>query len=177
MVDTQPLDKKGDVATSKGWYASPLPCTPSLSLIQPAAGLRSWRPLLLYKSLSSLTNSYVFCVAIFVLCGALRRTPTSQPAAGLLCWVATGLASLSNQRPTYVASLWCRVQDVTLNITASSRIALLGRNGAGKSTLMKLLSGSLSPSAPPAGFIPSPPKTPAKQSAAGGASTSQVRAF
>lgn len=50
------------------------------------------------------------------------------------------------------------MQNVTLDITASSRIALLGPNGAGKSTLLKLLSGQLQPTAPPAGWTPPPPK-------------------
>jgi len=39
-----------------------------------------------------------------------------------------------------------------LDITSTSRIALVGPNGAGKSTLLKLLSGELKPNAPPLGF-------------------------
>lgn len=59
--------------------------------------------------------------------------------------------------PTYVPPylLQCKEMDigyeqalvhqVTLNINAGDRIALLGRNGAGKSTLIKTLAGVLSP--------------------------------
>ena len=65
----------------------------------------------------------------------------------------------------------CRMpQGVILDITGSSRLALLGGNGAGKSTLLNLLSGDLMPNAPPAGFVPTAPKTPPKAQA----SSSQV---
>jgi ATPase subunit of ABC transporter with duplicated ATPase domains len=49
-----------------------------------------------------------------------------------------------------------------LDITTTSRIALVGPNGAGKTTLLKLLSGELKPNAPPLGFTrPEATKKPA----------------
>jgi ABC-type phosphate/phosphonate transport system ATPase subunit len=69
-----------------------------------------------------------------------------------------------NRHPLLLLVLSVFLQGVNLNITARSRIALLGRNGAGKSTLMKIIAGTLTPTPPPPGFSPPPPKTPAKTS-------------
>jgi len=45
----------------------------------------------------------------------------------------------------YTDSPRATLRDVTLNVAAGSRVALLGRSGAGKSTLFKLLQGELVP--------------------------------
>ncbi|TID23846.1 hypothetical protein CANINC_003138 [Pichia inconspicua] len=70
------------------------------------------------------------------------------PSPGLLAGVKSNtrsVARMSNVTFTYPGAAKPSLQNVSCNISLSSRVAVLGPNGAGKSTLIKLLTGELIP--------------------------------
>lgn len=67
------------------------------------------------------------------------------PAAPPLKGGGTSLITMEDCRfryPTSDTDAWL-LQDVTVNISYGSKIAIVGKNGAGKSTLLKILTGEL----------------------------------
>ena len=70
------------------------------------------------------------------------------PAPGLLSGVKSltrSIIRMTNCSYTYPGSSKPSLQDVSCQLTLSSRVAIIGENGAGKSTLIKLLTGETIP--------------------------------
>ena len=70
------------------------------------------------------------------------------PPPGLLTGVKSNTRSIirmTNCSYTYPGAAKPSLQDVTCQLTLSSRVAIIGANGAGKSTLIKLLTGETIP--------------------------------
>ncbi|KIX06745.1 uncharacterized protein Z518_04721 [Rhinocladiella mackenziei CBS 650.93] len=70
------------------------------------------------------------------------------PPPGILTGVKSNTRSIirmTNVRYTYPGASKPSLQDVSCQLSLSSRVAIIGANGAGKSTLIKLLTGELIP--------------------------------